>query len=146
MPYFLGNILELPVTTTQDYTLFNILNDYSLRLWQQQIDLIMQKHGLMSFIAHPDYIATSRERGIYEELLGHLVQLRENKGVWTTTPGEVNRWWRQRAEMRLVEDGDSWRIEGSGKERARIAYASEKQGKLVLTLQAEEDIAVRSVR
>ena len=146
MPFFLGNILELPVTTSQDYTLFNILNDYSPRLWQQQIDLIMQKHGLMSFIAHPDYIATSRERHIYEELLGHLVQLRENKGVWTTTPGEVNRWWRQRAEMRLVEDGDSWRIEGSGKERARIAYASEKQGKLVLTLQTVEDIPVRSAR
>jgi len=145
MPYFLGNILELPVTTTQDYTLFNILNDYSLHLWQQQIDLIMQKHGLMSFIAHPDYIATSRERGIYEELLGHLVQLRENKGVWTTTPGEVNRWWRQRAEMRLVEDGEGWRIEGPGKERARIAYASEKQAQLVLTLQPQEDIAVRSV-
>jgi hypothetical protein len=26
MPFFIGDILELPVTTTQDYTLFNILN------------------------------------------------------------------------------------------------------------------------
>lgn len=145
MPYFVGNMLELPVTTTQDYTLFNILNDYSPRLWQQQVDLIMQKHGLMSFIAHPDYIATPRERRVYEELLGQLVQLRENKGVWITTPGEVNRWWRQRAEMRLVEDGEGWRLEGAGKERARIAYASQKDGKLVLTLQAERAIAVDSV-
>jgi hypothetical protein len=145
MPYFLGNILELPVTTTQDYTLFSILNDYSPRLWQQQIDLIMQRHGLMSFIAHPDYIATSRERHIYMELLGELVHLRKNKGVWATTPGEVNRWWRQRAEMKLMEDGDGWRIEGTGKERARLAYASEKEGRLVLTLQAEEDVVVHSV-
>src|SRR5207249_4000541 len=30
MPYFVGKILELPVTTTQDYTLFHILNDYSI--------------------------------------------------------------------------------------------------------------------
>ena len=32
MPYFLGEILELPVTTVQDYTLFYILNDYSINL------------------------------------------------------------------------------------------------------------------
>jgi hypothetical protein len=143
MPYFLGNILELPVTTTQDYTLFNILDDYSPRVWQQQIELIMQRHGLMTFIAHPDYIASPRARRVYEELLGHLGQLRESKRVWTTTPGEVNRWWRQRAEMRLIEDEDGWRIEGSGKERARIAYASEREGRLVFTFAAETGIAVR---
>ena len=38
MPYFVGKILELPVTTTQDYTLFNILNDYSIDLWKKQIE------------------------------------------------------------------------------------------------------------
>ena len=29
LPYFIGRILELPVTTTQDYTLFHILNQRS---------------------------------------------------------------------------------------------------------------------
>ena len=135
MPYFIGNILELPVTTTQDYTLFNILGEYSTDLWKRQIELIMEKHGLMSFIVHPDYISRTRERGIYEELLFDLARLREEKGIWITLPGEVNRWWRQRAEMRLIEDGDGWRIEGKGAERARIAFASEKEGNLVFTLQ-----------
>jgi hypothetical protein len=135
MPYFVGNILELPVTTTQDYTLFNILEEYSTALWKRQIELIMERHGLMSFIVHPDYIAATRERGIYEELLGHLVHLREQNGIWITLPGQVNRWWRQRAKMRLVEDGDGWRIEGDGAERARIAYAREKEGRLLFTLQ-----------
>ena len=50
-------------------------------------------------------------------------------------PGEVNRWWRQRAEMRLVENGHGWQVEGLGKERARVAYASEEGGRLVLTLE-----------
>jgi len=144
MPYFLGKILELPLTTTQDYTLFHILQDYSIDLWKQQIELIMRKHGLISFIVHPDYILKSRERSIYKELLGHLVRLREEKGVWVTIPGEVNRWWRQRAEMTLVEDGKKWRIEGPGKERARIAWASEKEGRLVFTLQAEADHEMHS--
>jgi len=26
MPFYIGDILELPLTTTQDYSLFNILN------------------------------------------------------------------------------------------------------------------------
>jgi hypothetical protein len=39
-------------------------------------------------------------------------------------PGEVDRWWRQRSEMRLVKQENGWRIEGNGKERARIAYAT----------------------
>ena len=139
MPYFLGDILELPVTTTQDYTLFNILNDYSTNLWNQQIELILQQHGLMSFIVHPDYVVRSEERSIYEALLGHLVQLRKERGTWITTPGEANRWWRQRAKMRLVESSQGWQIEGPGKERARVAYASVKDGRLVLSVPASSD-------
>ena len=135
MPYFVGKILELPVTTTQDYTLFHILNDYSINLWQKQIDLIMEKHGLISFIVHPDYIGAPRERNIYQALLSHLADLRKERALWITTPGEVNHWWRQRAEMELVEDSHGWRIEGDGKERARIAYASESNGRLAYTVE-----------
>lgn len=141
MPYFIGNIVELPVTTTQDYTLFNILGEFSTDLWKRQIELIMEKHGLMSFIVHPDYISGTRERGIYEELLFDLTRLREEKGIWIALPGDVNRWWRQRSQMRLVEDGDGWRIEGEGAERARIAYASEKDGRLVFTVQEKVPVA-----
>jgi hypothetical protein len=132
MPYFIGDILELPVTTTQDYTLFNILNEYSTNLWEQQIGLIMDKHGLMSFVVHPDYITRARERGVFEGLLSLLADLRKRKGVWLTTPSEVNQWWRQRAQMRLVEDGDGWKIEGEGSEHAVLARASEIDGKLAV--------------
>jgi glycosyltransferase involved in cell wall biosynthesis len=130
MPYFVGKILELPVTTTQDYTLFNILNDYSIDLWKKQISLIMEKHGLISVIVHPDYVSGAREREVYESLLAYLAELRRESGVWIATPGEVDRWWRQRAAMKLVNDGRDWRIEGSGSERACIAYASQKDGRI----------------
>jgi hypothetical protein len=139
MPFFLGDILELPVTTVQDYTLFHILNDYSINLWKRQIEVIMEKHGFMSFIVHPDYMIDSREQSVYKALLGHLARLRREKGVWITTPSEVNRWWRERAQMRLVENGHGWQIEGPGKEQARIAYASENEGRLALTMQKQTE-------
>jgi hypothetical protein len=124
MPYFIGDILEIPVTTIQDYTLFHILNDYSIQIWKRQTKIITSKSGLMSFIVHPDYVIESRARGIYKELLQHLVDLRERESVWVTTPSEVNRWWRQRAQMRLVSTPEGWVIENPGDGRARISYAS----------------------
>ena len=133
MPYFVGKMLELPVTTTQDYSLFNYLRTFSINLWKQQIDLILEQNGLISFIVHPDYIMGDREIRVYRELLAHLTQLRTRENVWLAAPGEIDRWWRQRSEMKLVSDGDGWRIEGAGSERARVAYASEKDGKLAFT-------------
>ncbi len=136
MPYFIGKVLELPVTTTQDYTLFHILNDYSTTLWERQIELIMEKHGLISVVIHPDYLTSARAQKTYRGLLAHLAQLRGEKNLWVTTPGEVNRWWRQRSEMAIVEKDGQLRIEGPGKERAMIAYASEKEGRLAIALDA----------
>jgi hypothetical protein len=135
MPYFLSGLLEIPVTTIQDYSLFNILNDYSISIWKQQANIIMQKHGCMSFIVHPDYVTETRELAVFKELLAFLDQLRRENNVWITTPGEVNRWWRQRDAMRLVETDKGWRIEGDGCERARIGYASVEDGRLVLSVE-----------
>jgi hypothetical protein len=123
MPYFIGDIVELPVTCTQDYALFQILGDYSIELWKKQIDLIVDQHGLMSFIVHPDYIMKQRPQDTYKALLGYLSNLREKCEIWTALPMDVATWWRQRSKMKLVNVGTSWRIEGEGSERAVLAYA-----------------------
>lgn len=134
MPYFIGDLLELPVTTTQDYSLFHILNTYSIDLWKLQTEIIMGKHGLMSFIVHPDYIASKRARRTYEELLAYLVTLRHERQVWIESPGEVNRWWRQRSKMTLIQSEGEWRIQGEGHERASVAYANENNGSLEIVI------------
>lgn len=141
MPYFVGNLVELPVTTTQDYSLFHILEEHSIELWKQQIELIMAKHGLISFIIHPDYIIDREERATYETLLAYLTELKAEKNVWMPLPGEVASWWRERSRMRLVEVDGTWQIEGKGKERARIAYASEKDGQLVYSFESTREKA-----
>ena len=124
MPYFVGDVLELPVTTIQDYSLFNVLETYSLDLWNAQIDQIMRQHGLISFIVHPDYLDKSEAKTAYTELLYKLATLRAEAELWMALPGEVDEWWRQRSRMTLVPDRDEWKIEGHGAERARVAYAT----------------------
>jgi len=123
-PYFIGDIVELPLTTTQDYSLFHILGDYSIDLWKQQIHAILERHGLISFIVHPDYILERKARETYTQLLRYLSELREEEKLWIPRPGEVADWWRQRNGMQLLQGAkDSWYIAGPGHQNARIAYA-----------------------
>jgi hypothetical protein len=130
MPYFIGAILELPLTTIQDYSLLHILGDYSIDLWKQQIEIVMKRHGLVSFIVHPDYIIEKRARGVYVDLLEHLAIVRENKGLWIALPSEIDQWWRNRNQMNLVKVGETWTIQGPGADRAKVAFASVKNGEL----------------
>jgi len=134
MPYFVGKILEIPLTAVQDYSLFHILGDYSINLWKEQFALIREKHGVMSFIVHPDYVFEPRAQKTYQALLEYLRPLITQEKVWMALPGEVDRWWRARTQMKLVRRGDDWAIEGPENERARLAYAKQENGKLVYEL------------
>lgn len=124
MPYFIGKILELPLTVTQDYTVLHALDDHSTELWERQIALIRTRNGLMSFNTHPDYMIDRSGRTLYESLLEYLQQMIARERIWAALPGDVDRWWRDRSQMTLVARGNDWEIEGPGKERARVAYAA----------------------
>lgn len=122
-PYFIGSLLEIPVTATQDYTLFQILRNYRLDLWRAQAAEVAARNGLLSFIIHPDYILDSRARDTYYGLLEFLCRCRAEQGMWIATANEVNTWYRLRSRMSLVKRHGSWHIEGPGSERARVAFA-----------------------
>jgi hypothetical protein len=140
-PYFIGKILEIPLTTTQDYSLFQILNDYSIDLWKKQVEMIRRRSGLMSFITHPDYLIRPRARKIYESLLEYLRQIIEQEKIWMALPGEVDRWWRARNQMKLVQEDDRWIIEGAEAERARVAFAVVEGDRLVYEIASSVDRA-----
>ena len=127
MPYHIGKIVELPVTCTQDYTLFHMLNDYSIDLWKQQIALIREQHGLITILTHPDYLRETKPQETYKSLLQHLAEIRDTDNMWTPLPLEVAQWWEQRSEMQLVQRNGQWNVEGPGHERARIAFASKNR-------------------
>jgi hypothetical protein len=140
-PYFIGSILEIPLTTTQDYTLFHLLNDFSLDLWITQASAIMERNGLVSFLVHPDYVIESRARAVYRRLLDYLRQLRSSERLWFALPGEVDEWWRARSKMRVVERDGQWQIEGPGAERAKLAFARVAGGHLQYEVDLQKRMA-----
>jgi len=133
-PYFIGDVLELPLTTIQDYTLFHVLNERSTELWKKQIEMILAKNGLVSFIVHPDYIIEPDTRAVYRGLLAVLAEFRKAESLWFALPGAIDEWWRARSRMSLVKDGETWRIVGEGAGRAVLAFAKVVDGKLVYEL------------
>lgn len=134
LPYFIGKTLELPVTTTQDYSLFYLLKERSIDLWRRQVEAILEKSGMATFIVHPDYVIERENRRVYEDLLGYLRQLRQSRQIWFALPGEVDTWWRARSRMSVVKSGSGWRIEGEGSENAALAFARCIDGKLTYQL------------
>lgn len=139
MPYFVNGILELPVTATQDHSLFNVFGDFSTHLWEKQISTILGRNGLISFITHPDYLISTRAQETYKVLLSILSQLRAEANVWLALPRDVNRWWRQRDQMSLTCTRGKWSITGPGSERARVAFATINDGGLTYTFDESTD-------
>lgn len=134
-PYFIGDLVELPVTVTQDYSLFHVLRTYSMDLWRKQMSDIVSHHGLLHVIIHPDYVIEPQARQLYASLLTYLGELQAKDNIWIARPGEVDIWWRQRANMRLVWSEDHWSIIGQGHERASVAYAELVDGRLEYNFQ-----------
>jgi peptidoglycan/xylan/chitin deacetylase (PgdA/CDA1 family) len=133
-PFFVGNVVELPLTTTQDYPLYNILRSDPMTMWTKQLDSIVARHGLASFIIHPDYTMEPEKQELYRELLRMLTKYGEERNVWLALPGEVDTWWRERNGMTLVREQGTWTIQGKGSDRAAVAYAKLENGKLTYVL------------
>ncbi len=136
MPYFIGEVLELPLTTIQDYGLMHILRQDSTDLWAKQIEEISSYHGLVSFIVHPDYLSEPKDWELYSELLKHI-RTKQESNLWIALPGQINTWWRQRNNMELVRTHAGWTIEGEGSEAARVAFARIVSNDIVYSFQPQ---------
>lgn len=80
--------IELPVTLWQDFTLINELQQKSIYIWKEQVDLIYEMGGMINIIIHPDYMPKEKQ-GMYIELLSYL---KRKEGVWFALPHQVAEW------------------------------------------------------
>jgi peptidoglycan/xylan/chitin deacetylase (PgdA/CDA1 family) len=96
LPFFFGDVVELPITLVQDHTMWEILRRDDIALWTEKANWVAGSHGLVNVIVHPDYLDTPERMAAYEALLAHLRAL---PGSWHALPREVAGWWRARRDL-----------------------------------------------
>lgn len=136
-PFFIGDLVELPITLIQDHTLWEILGDESTDRWTEKSEWVAANHGLVQLLVHPDYLLDDRRLALYDSFLGWLTAHNREHHGWHALPRQVAEWWRERAALRCAQGDDGEiRIEGgAGSARATVGWARESgDGELVLQL------------
>ncbi len=118
-PFFIGDIVELPITLAQDHTLFSILGQSNIETWKDKIDWIEEKHGLAMIIVHPDYLLQGCAKKLYRDVLAYILK-KEN--VWFALPREVAEWWRNRDASSLQGIDEKYEIVGPARDLGAISY------------------------
>lgn len=96
LPYFLDDLVELPMTLVMDHTLWEILRDTSSARWVEKADWVIANRGLVNLLVHPDYVTDSARLSCYEEFLAHLAARAD---LWHALPWQVASWWKARAAI-----------------------------------------------
>lgn len=126
-PFMLGDCVELPITLVQDHTLIEILRRRDIELWVTKSQWIIEQHGLINVLTHPDYLIDPSTLGMYEALLEFLAN---QEGCWRALPCEVAEWWRLREGLSCAESDGTARIVGDANGRATVAWASDVAGEI----------------
>jgi hypothetical protein len=92
--------VELPYTLPQDFTLFVLMRESNIGLWQKKLDWIAERGGMALIISHPDYMNFQEEKirydqypvNLYEEFL-LFIRTRYEGDYWNALPREVAHFW-----------------------------------------------------
>ena len=136
LPYFLGDLVELPITLPQDHTLFELLREPDIALWRTKATWIAEHGGLVTILVHPDYALTADRLDPYDQLLAFL---RDLQGGWHALPREVARWWRRRAALEAVLGESNPEPDAISDLGAVRWWAQERNGRIVI--ETEEELA-----
>jgi peptidoglycan/xylan/chitin deacetylase (PgdA/CDA1 family) len=135
LPYFLGDMVELPITLVQDHTLFEILRQRDITLWRDKALWVARHGGLVTVLVHPDYLLDDQRLRRYDELLSFLGSL---EGGWHALPRDVAAWWRRRAALDAAlergEELDEARLAAAG---ASVTWAHERDGEIVMEVASQ---------
>ena len=96
-----SDVVELPYSMPQDFTLFILMREKSIDIWLRKLDWIAERGGMVLLNTHPDYMCFNGGKcsteeypvELYEKLLSHI---RENyqKQYWLTLAEEAAEYYK----------------------------------------------------
>jgi len=119
LPFFVGDMVELPVTLAQDHGLFVILEHDDEAAWLEKARYLRGRGGMSLLITHPDYMLEEARLAAYERF---LTEFHDDLTAWRALPADVAAWWRRRAESWLAWEGCAWAVHGPAADEARVDY------------------------
>ena len=119
LPFFNGDLVELPITLPQDHTVFVILRHRDESIWLEKASFIKSRGGMALLITHPDYFLDPERIASYGRFLAGLGR---DSTVWRALPCEVSEWWRRRAASSLEFRGGAWEIVGPAAPDGRVLF------------------------
>lgn len=120
LPFFNGQLVELPLTVGQDHTPFVILGHRDESGWVAKTEFLRAREGMAMIDTHPDYLI---DETIFRAYSRFLDRFSADVTAWTALPREVSAWWRRRDASSIEFDGEKWRVVGPAEGEARIAFA-----------------------
>jgi hypothetical protein len=120
LPFFIEQMVELPLTLPQDHTLFEILGHTDGRVWREKAAALRDRGGMVLMIAHPDYVGCPGMLDAWRDL---LAQFADDDAVWHALPREVSTWWRRRAATSVEWRDGAWRARGPAAPDAEVRFA-----------------------
>jgi hypothetical protein len=120
LPFFIGGLVELPMTLEQDHTLFVILQHPDARVWLRKARMLRERGGMVLLVTHPDYAQDSRLTDGYLELLDAFCA---DRSAWHALPREVAAWWRDRAASQIRLADGRWTVTGPAAGRGTVQFA-----------------------
>ena len=126
-PFFIGNLVELPITMPQDHTLFEILGHNDISIWKEKADWIERNGGLVLVNVHPDYMVSDERLRLYKNLLIHMT---EKSNMYQALPRDIAAWWRDRNSSRLRKNDGEYVVAGSVSARSSIIKTTIENGTL----------------
>lgn len=121
LPYMIENLVELPITLTQDHTLFDLLGHRDETLWIEKARFLRQRGGMALVLTHSDYVGNPYLLDAYRQLLAEFAA---DPTAWKALPRDVSDWWRRRAGSSLEEVDGEWAVVGPAQRDAKVEFSS----------------------
>lgn len=92
--------IELPYTLPQDFTLFIILKDKNIDVWNKKLDWIVEKGGMALVNTHPDYMNFNGSKlkpdeypaDFYIDFLQNIIHNFKDQ-YWSVLPKDLANFW-----------------------------------------------------
>jgi hypothetical protein len=121
LPYMIEDLVELPITLTQDHTLFDLLGHRDESVWVEKARFLRQRGGMALVLTHSDYVDKPYLLDSYRRLLQEFA---DDSTAWKPLPRDVSDWWRRRSNSSLEEIGGEWCVVGPARSEARVEFNS----------------------